>query len=463
MANFLPDSIREQLKDGLLPSTESISFQFDNFFKDLTALVGRLRTMKNRSPRTIEGLGIAKLIKDRTGLNVSIAVDPAKMINAWIHLPQMDRNHPFYNNDWRSFFESKGVDMVKNAGGVISGWVDLQNAKVGGIYSDVQCGVFFTEGLLNYTSITDEEVTAILCHELGHLFTYFEVFGRTARTANIITAITTAMYEVEDQSKRTTLIKEAAAALHIQVDDPSDLASLPDGKRAEAVTTVFIAGAAAQARSDTGNPSYEFRSCEQLADQFAVKIGAGKYIATGLYKMYKDFNESSTTSYTKHVIIQAVGAVVSIGIISGVIFLNSLPVLAIHGVSAAGTLLGISIKYSIAIYIVNILLQLMFTNPLERVYDTGQQRVSFAKRSLTEMLKDRKLPESIKERTVKDIKELEAIEEKLQYKRYLVEYLITAFGPKGRKELKRETLYKDLENLVTNDLYTRSAELSLGA
>lgn len=454
MINFLSAGIinmRTFDKTALFPNgvgLESISFQDGSFFKALVQGVNTLRTLGSFNPKNIELTGLEKTVKDFTNLSIILGVDQSPEINACVYLPQMDKNHPFIDNDWREWFGSDAIAMVKGAGGVINGYVDLKNAKVGGVFTKVDTKVFLTRGLVKSKNFTDEEVAAILAHEIGHLFTYFEVFGRVARTSNVIAAMCRAVYELESQEARVLAIKEASKDLHFEVADPAQLASLPKGKRVEVCQTVFITQAVAASRSDTGINAYEYRSCEQIADQFALKIGAGRHLASGLDKMYREYGDSSTKSTVMHVIIEACSTVWAL--------IQAIGFAAFFATTPAGMVMlgaGLFVGFS--------LLLLLVSNPLERIYDKSDQRITLMKRTLTEALKDRNLMEEQKKAILLDIEAIGNIESKLDYKRDLLEFIITTFGPKGRRDLKEEQIQKDIENLLTNDLFTAAAKFSI--
>lgn len=437
-----PPSFKHRLALGI----EGISFQDGSFFNALVEKVQDLRDSKDYSPKNIEKNGINQMVFEKTGMLISFGVDPSICVNAFLLSPILDKNHPFVSMQWREVAYSEAISMIKGGGGEIKGSVDLTKARVGGIYSKVEFILGVTRGMMDNKSYSSEEVSAAICHELGHLFTYFEMFGRINRTANIVSAMCRAMYEMEDQQQRETIIKEAAKSLQISIEDPSELARIQRGKREDICATVFVTKAVHASRSETGYHAYEMRSCEQLADDFAMRMGAGRHLATINNKIDKLAYESSTISTGKHMLIQLAATVywMTTGAGFG---------LMITAFSMVGMAIG-----AVAMP----LLILMLANPNEKVYDNGEDRIMLMKRTLVTALKNKDLPEELRKSYLSEITAIDEIVKKLDFKRGIFEYIITTFGVRGRREYRQEQIMKDVENLLTNDLFVHAQQLRAG-
>ena len=435
-----PPTFKHQLALGI----EGISFQDGSFFNALVEKVQDLRDSKNYSPKNIEKNGINQMVFEKTGMLISFGIDPSRGANAFVLLPHLDKNHPFFPMQWRDFLPTEAISLIKAGGGEIRGSVDLINAKVSGIYSKVEVVTKVTKGMFESTKYTTEEICAIICHELGHLFTYFEMFGRINRTANVVSAMCRAMYEMEDQQQRETIIKEAAKSLQISIEDPSELARIQRGKREDTCVTVFVTKAVHASRSETGYHAYEMRSCEQLADDFAMRMGAGRHLATGLHKLYDSFWESSTIRTSTHVVMQ----------------LFDMFTVLVAG-QALGWALGGVAAMSAGTVIFPLLI-LMLANPNEKIYDNGEDRIMLMKRTLVTALKNKDLPEELRKSYLSEIAAIDEIVKKLDFKRGIFDYIITTFGVRGSREYRQEQIMKDVENLLTNDLFVHAQQLRAG-
>lgn len=429
---------------------ESISFQDGKFFAALVAKIDELRQSKNYSPKAIEKLGIDQLVFDATGMCVRFGIDTASHANAYILLPHLDKNHPFFPMQWRDMTATQAIAMIRAGGGEIKGWVDLEQARVGGIYSKVEAVTKVTRGLMDDHKYTTPEICGIICHELGHLYTYFEMFGRINRTANIVAALSRAVFSMEDQNQRETIIKEAARALQISIEDPSELARLPAGRREDTLTTVFVTKAVHASRSETGFHAYEMRSCEQLADDFAIRMGAGSHLASGLYKLFSRFGESSTISPVTHTILQLLSLFGDLIVIAGV------------SAYIGGALIGAGAAATVGVIALPLLILLLY-NPNEKIYDNGEDRIMLMKRTLVNAIKNKDISDDLRKSYATEITAIDNIAKQLDYKRGIFEYIITTFGVRGSREYRQEKIMKDVENLLTNDLFVHANQLRVGA
>ena len=432
------------------PSTESISFQDGGFFKELVAHVAKLRESGYSTPESIKRSGFEELIFKHTGMSVELSVDRTDLsINAGIMLPSFDRNHPFFS-DIRRFFDTSenALNMIKDANGCIDGIVDLKNARVGGVFSQVKTQMYIAGGMMRNKAVTNEMIAAAICHELGHLYTFFEVFGRTFTTTCIIAAASAGIFDIEDQEARRVIIAAANEKLDnvISDDEVARLAALPKGKRSEVTQTVLVTNAFYESRTATGARAYELRSCEQLADEFAIKIGAGRHLAEMNDFIYRNYNTLSTQSRTRYVLS----------------FVFDILVTIFRLVAGAIAIAKGYIFYPF-LMITYVALDLLMANPTELIYDRDKQRQTSIKRFLTEALKDPTLTAERKKYYLGEIEAVTELEKTLKDRLTWHEYVVKSLGPRSRKEFKQEQILKDIENLMTNDLFTKAAQFSLGA
>ena len=446
------EALLPPFKHKLQLTLESISFQDGKFFAALVAKIDELRQSKNYSPKAIEKLGIDQLVMDHTGMCVRFSIDPAKHANAYILFPHLDKNHPFFPMQWRDMLPTEAIAMIRAGGGEIKGWVDLEQARVGGIYSKVEAVTKVTKGLIEDSKYTTPEICGIISHELGHLFTYFEMFGRINRTSNITAALSRAIFSMEDQNQRETIIKEAARALQISIEDPAELARLPAGKREDVLTTVFVTKAVHMSRSETGFHAYEMRSCEQLADDFAIRMGAGSNLATGLHKLYSSYGESSTINPVKHTIMQLITTFVYMGI----------GAFGAYVTLATGAVVGLGVAIACGAVAIPLLI-LLLSNPNEKIYDNGEDRIMLMKRTLVSAIKSKDISDDLRKSYADEIAAIDSIVKGMDYKRGIFEYIITTFGVRGSREYRQEKIMKDVELLLTNDLFVHANQLRVGA
>lgn len=414
-----------------LPALESISVQNGRLFQELTLAIGKLRKGDSYTTEAILDSDIMNIVRDYTGMRIAFHVD-ANYGHACIGLPELDRNHPFIDGYWRAYghFET-GAQIIRAMKGQIKGSVDRTNSKVGGIYSEIQADIYFGKSFLQGKMYSDGELAAVLLHELGHLFTYFEYLGTTVHSSHVIAAAAKAVMEIEDQAERAVVLKEAQQVLGVEIPDTDRLSMTPKAARSYATQTVLISAYAEKSRSEMGTNVYDARSCEQLADQFATRHGAGKELVTALDKLYRSYSHRSTLSMAEHVILE-VGKMI--------LFLCGLFLLTIP-----------------------LVLWLLVSNPTRKIYDDPQARVRLVRQQLNEELKEKGLPDSRRVALLSDIAICEEIEGSLDDKRTVLEFIWTTVMPSGRAAANQELVQKQVEDLLNNQLFVMSAKLKVGA
>lgn len=414
-----------------LPALESISVQNGRLFQELTLAIGKLRKGDSYTTEAILDSDIMNIVRDYTGMRIAFHVD-ANYGHACIQLPALDRNHPFVDGYWKAYghFET-GAQIIRAMKGQIKGSVDRTNSKVGGIYSEIQADIYFGKSFLQGKMYSDGELAAVLLHELGHLYTYFEYLGTTVFSSHVIAAAAKAVMEIEDQAERAVVLKEAQQVLGVEIPDTDRLSMTPKAARSYATQTVLISAYAEKSRSEMGTNVYDARSCEQLADQFATRHGAGKELVTALDKLYRSYSHRSTLSMAEHVILE-VGKMI--------LFLCGLFLLTIP-----------------------LVLWLLVSNPTRKIYDDPQARVRLVRQQLNEELKEKGLPDSRRVALLSDIAICEEIEGSLDDKRTVLEFIWTTVMPSGRAAANQELVQKQVEDLLNNQLFVMSAKLKVGA
>ena len=411
-------------------SNEAISVQNGKLFQDLTDAFAALRGKKDFTTTGIRASGLREIVLAHTGMMVEFSIDPSGY-EAYIHWPQLDRNHPFVAEYSKYFLSGSdvGLTLIRNAGGAIKGSVDLKKGKVYGIYTKIQGDIHFGEALMRDTKYSDGELAGIFLHECGHLFTYFEYLGSVVVTSHVMAFAAKSLYTIEDYDERVKILKESERVLGIEILDKERIAAMPKRSRGVVAETIMINANAAKTRSDTGNNIYELRSVEQLADQFATLHGAGRELVTGLDRLYKGFMHSSTLNTAEHTMFE---------IVKLMLFL--------------GAFLLIPIPLAIL---------LCFYNPTRKYYDDPEARVRLVRQMINDQLKDKSLTNVRRQALLEDIEAIKAVEAQLDDKRSLLQMLWTTIIPSGRAALSQKETMKCLEDLMNNELFTMSAKFKV--
>ncbi len=274
-------------------ANESISFQDGSLFKALTESVNLHRSTKadtkirgNKYFGSPSFEAILKVIFEATGIRlVGKEGGPAIMP------PAMSPGHIFREKWVQEWIEegmgSAAHDAVKlmkakRAGTLLRGTVDLKNSRVSGCYSDLVLDFYMPRDMMIGTTFTAEEVSAIILHEVGHAFTFFEYVSRTVTTNQLVACMTRCLDGTLDDGKITTIFGKVADEGRLDSEKAKALAS---ARSEEVICSILIDAEIQEMESVLGASVYDVNSCEFLADQFSVRHGAGVHLASGLDKL----------------------------------------------------------------------------------------------------------------------------------------------------------------------------------
>lgn len=412
-------------------SLESFAIQSDKFFNQLVESITFLRNDGRYTTKEIKESLIMDHINKQTGMNVELIIKKGFM-GAYVMLPNVDRNHPFINSSARKFMGNDvGVSAINFKAATPQGYVDTSTCRVSGWYSEIVSPVTIGLELLSSPGFTAEEIAAVLLHELGHLYTYFLLLGTTVLSSLVIAATAKECVGAVDYGKRVYVLKEAEKTLGIEIPNKEGLAKVNADKDAKGIQVVMLTSLAEKARSDTGFNYYEMRSCEQLADKFAVRHGAGIHLASALEKIYTTYGHSSYRNRMLHIF----GEIVKL-----ILF-------------CLGMLLGPLEMIALVCYVI-------FYNPMGKVYDDPKQRLTYIRTELIKEIKERKLPEERRQQIIVDAELIQTMIDKADDKLTFTQVFWKYCRSEGSKAVKQEELAKNIETLSNNDLFLNAAKFA---
>jgi hypothetical protein len=410
-------------------SLEAVDFQRGLLFKELTDAIEDLRKDGKLTTESLKKIDIPEIVMRHTGLLVSVSIEEEGL--AHIHPPLVDKNHPFILDYFRGMRMEEGVAALRAAGTKTRGLIDRKRSRVDGIFSKMQGDITLGSRVLKERNFTSAEIAAIILHELGHLFTYFEYLGNLFTTNYVMSTAARACFDLDDYDKRVYVLTEAEYSLGIEFKDKRALANTPKKDREVAIQSVILAKVSEKTRSELGTNLYDIRSWEQLSDQFAARHGAGKDLVIALDKLYQGFHHRSSLSTSTFLVLEAVKVV---------LFL-----------CAAFLVLPAAILY------------LAFTNPLEKIYDEPAARIKMIRQQISEELKDSKLSDKRRKALLGDIELIKDVEDQLTDRESFLEFIWAHVIPWGRKAAEQEQIQKQLEALTSNELFVVAAKFKVGA
>ena len=386
---------------------------------------------------------IVNVIKHYFGITIDI-LQPGAFAT---YLPLLNNNNILMSDRIKEHLEMFGVDRAGDIkkvmstldSKVIDGTVNLATSKVAGAFSKIKVHMYINLydmcinpeiGVLTElpNALTDAELAAVTLHEIGHIFTGMEYIDRTM-TNNQVLATTSVLLNnnhITPDEKKIVFSKsiKLIGATEKYVED------LEKAKTNVEIAVIYLDATIEQSKSQLGASIYDNIACEQLADDFAVRHGAGKELVTALTK----YIGTGLTIESK--------------------VLQSLPlvIMAIYG--SLGGIAG-----AIIVPLIFLITYSLVNSKDTNEYDNYYSRFNRIKNTLVAQLKEL----NIDNEEMKFILEkIENIEHSMShYKDQLGIYdgLSYYLKPSFRRAHNYEQLQKKLENLAANDLFIAAAKL----
>lgn len=420
-----------RLKTSLRLGLETIAFQADPvLFNDLRIVINKLRSEKSITAEKLKKSGIDKVIFTRTGITIFPVLKTGSKqtdYEAYVKPPQIDANNPvvnYYRKNWLSQ-NLDGMAAIRSAKGMVTGSLNRATGKVSGVFSEIGCELTLSKAFFETDHFTDEEVAAVILHEIGHIWSYFEMLGEMLSTNYVIQTVSQEFLKTGDNEKRVAILSEAEIVLGIKIENKQDLARVSADDTLQAV---IISNIVRENRSEFNSYVYDLTGWEQLSDQFAARHGCGVHLATALDKLYRLYGSNSyMTGF-------------------GFYFWEAIKVMMVIGAMWSG--------FGIAF----VLLSLMYC-PLEREYDEPADRMQRIRKQLVEQTKMRDMSPELRADLLNDIAAVDSILSLIKDRETFYYKVWKGLVPWGRRQVKTMEFQKIMEDLANNELYVNSAKL----
>ena len=191
---------------------------------------------------------------------------------------------------------------------------------------------------------------------------------------------------------------------------------------------------------------YNQVTSEQIADNFAVRMGLGRELVTSLDKMHRTYPNPNygLGNVIMHVINFAVSVLLSVCVfIIGLM----IPILAGFAILALFNLIGLILEEK--------------ESNKDRTYDEVRDRFMRVKQQIIQQLKDQKLPKHEIEYSLKSLEDIDAILVNVGRYRGILNKFFKIFSAKDREAYNQIIEMRELEELTHNDLFVSSAKLKL--
>jgi len=427
--------------------TESISVQHDGFGERLEAQIsfiveeikkvdGRAVDLNDSHPVIVK---IQNMVFDRFGMKIDLITDSHLAATLPFY---SNRNHIFLPDFIRGNLNIREQTKLLKTFENKSGFVNLEKATVGGIFSEYEHPVFmnFVE-LVRSHDFTVPEITACLLHELGHDFNACYYSDRSDRTNQVLANIARNLMNSE-KGDIDYIFKELQQITPSATKEAVD--KMVNGSRVVAGMTWFktIIGVV---KSQLDDDTYSDTSFEQKADNFATRFGYGKALLTSLDKLHKYSPEKSKAML---VIIQLVGSVGTIAL--------SISVLSLLGAGSLGLALALC-------FFNFIILTLSREDVVDYTYDKLKQRYIRVRLDAIDQLKSPRLKKDQIRATLDSIYAMDEVIKETANLKLLPAYISNFIFSGARKADNSITDQQLMEALASNDLFVQAAELRLKA
>ena len=422
---------------------ESIAFQSFAFAEELTQHFEELIQLgangkeAQKHPATA---AIVKAVKNRTGVNMKLILDTDNP--PCVVVPVFKPDHQFIDPLFRGFVVDDYDKILKSAEkNKTDGMLDLENARIGGVFTQIESPIYMGWIHMKALKLSAKEMAAALVHEIGHIFTWYEYLSRAITTNQVLAAIHKSLLANTTDSEHKVVLQRAGKV----IGNEHAFDEITDVKDQKVVTTVVLKKGLSDSRSELGTGNYDHSASEQLADQFAARLGLGRELVTALDKIHKAYAipESSAGARAFSYVAEAI-------------------LIGITGVGmVVGAMTGSILVAGLAGYLFFGLSWAIGDGNRDFTYDDVRIRFQRVREQYITYLKDRKITDVQAKDAIDQIKKIEEVIAQVKDYNGLFRAIGNFLYPGNRAAKKAIELQRDLEELAANDIFLRAKELTL--
>ena len=442
-------------------ATEVIDFQDNSFGIAMEAIISKIvdniRKIAYEDARVIETTDeiqeLTKLIFKRTGIRLRFVtgLEEGRIIVFHTNVHGIFSKNP----EALQFNNGKQSAILKESRGE-SGYVDLKNAKVGGLFSKYESYLYLNFYIaVARWKLTAPEITAIILHELGHIFHTHEYSDRLETTNQVLANITKELLTEKKEKNLNYVFRELQTIKKDITENEVD--TILNGNRTIAGYYLFktVVGSI---RSQSSSALYDRTSSEQLADNFASRFGYGRPLISGLEKYSKECPLEKSKHYelfTSVLTMVTASMAVFFRLKAFAVFYpvlkRFLPVMV--------PVLIVVLFYDFAVHAGSALYQTLTSGETTKdyTYDDLKIRYQRIRNDYVGRLKQLDLPNDELKAVLKDIAFMDTIIKETHQYRTVYDLLANLIFSKDRQAVKAVKEEQLLEELANNDLFLQSA------
>ncbi len=442
---------------------ELIAQQSDDFADQLTVLFEQVYQCQN--PREAQQspacAAIVALVKKRLNMKITLIFNtrtpPATMsvLANSRHVLSVVMFEDGYAERTEDFKAALRNSPVKK------GIVDLKNARLGGVYSEISSPVWMSFQFCK-AFLTPRQAVALFVHELGHNFLAYEMMYRTVRASQILASL----HQV--RTKRDTSITYEHAIELAGVDltgNPREFIQCVTMKNDTAICSVVFAQVYHKLATDFGDNAVSGVNFEALSDNFAAKFGLGADLAQGLTVFETEYTMGRVDGFVGFLLyIQPLVSVFFKSIVTGAVSGAVLGALG-GGFAAALALGSIVAAFGVTSGVAK---GTIFAGRSDKmvvqtnVYDQPVTRLRRIRESVVQQLKYLELEHEQRARLLHEIQTIDAILKGGSEVFTVFDDMSKIFTSNRRADFAFK-LERDIELLANNDLFVNAQRLALKA
>lgn len=436
-----------ELSNEMMVNENNWSMIKSGFHEELTSVIKFI--VETETPRSFyrdkeNQKKITDVIKKHTGINVVISAEYKCFA---MMPPDLNKNHTLIDSIFRQYYDNKELKKQK---GTIEAFVDIKNFKIGGAFKDVKVELFLDPAMMWDTShayrvaLTPAEVSAVILHEVGHMFSYFALAAHTYSINLPMLGTLNRIANTPDTEKVEIILKEWNDSDNTLTKvDVKELA----GKDKQVIVTALVSNQVKDTKTLMKQREYEEVNAEHLADKFAVRCGAGAEITTALNKMFVVYGTRQTRGtigYLFNEFIAGFTLFMCTGwVVGAVATFNPIttPIMLMLG----------------GLGIFKVLVQ--NTNTGGGTYDTDIDRFGRMRNDMVSMLKDKEIDKAVGKRIREGIATIDKVVSKYKENKSIIGMLGDMVIGSHRRLLSQTEFYRELEKLSANNLFVAAYDL----
>ena len=400
---------------------------------------------------------IEKIVFNEFGLRIQInasSQNPAAII-------------PFHLNEnailMDDYFKGTGFlkeqEFLKNKSKTKSGWVDENKIKLGGIFSEYINTVFMNFNMLyEMLKRNVRRTVAVFLHEIGHGFYACAYTNRMDETNQIISAAMRKVVEAKE-NKVEVLYKEFKdKGMEIRKETLQGLTSkdpIALGKTAFDLTNEVV-------YSQMTSSKYNETSFEQLADNFAARLGYGKELVEALE------NLTPFGVRFNYLFMMYVSAMNSWNIVNNILncvfyFLNLTNKDRMFNIMEFFQVFKV---IRVLLYSVVMLAYMVYTSGeagKDYTYDDLVKRYNRVRNQMIEMIKKKQLSKAQANNVIRSIEQIGELIKGCSAYRGPLDFLFNTFNPKDRRAKSSIERQQAIEDLMSNPLFVVALKAKISA